>query len=137
MLYGWGFAPAFLTSPTLSNGEEEETLEQKKKNFSFGHNIFDVIVDFQRNTPMNCFFCFFAFRLEKEHIGGILSTYEGKLAKPGFMDIINDNQQKFQPYAAMVERAYENLNLEFVDNQDAHGEIENDETGKPIYSEYT
>ena len=37
----------------------------------------------------------------------------------------------------MVDRAYENLNLEFVDNQDAHGQIENDETVEPIYSEDT
>ena len=29
----------------------------------------------------------------------------------------------------MVDRAYENPNAEFVDNQDAHGQIENNETG--------
>ena len=54
------------------------------------------------------------------------------------MDIINENQQTFEPYAAMVDRAYENLNSEFVDNQDdTHGQIENDKTGEPIYSEDT
>ena len=37
----------------------------------------------------------------------------------------------------MVDRVYENLNSEFVDNQDAHGQIENDETGEPIQSEDT
>ena len=66
-----------------------------------------------------------------------MSTYQGKLAEPGVMDIINENQQKFEPYAAMVEKTYENLNSEFVDNQDAHGQVENDETGEPIYSEDT
>ena len=66
-----------------------------------------------------------------------MSTYQGKLAEPGVMDIINENQQKFEPYAAIVDRAYENLNLEFVDNQDVHGQIENDEAGEPIYSEDT
>ena len=67
-----------------------------------------------------------------------MSTYQGKLAEPGVvMDIINENQEKFEPYAAMVDRAYENLNLEFVDNQDAHGQIENYETFEPIYSEDT
>ena len=66
-----------------------------------------------------------------------MSTNQGKLAEPGVMDIINENQQKFEPYAAMVDRAYENLNLEFVDNQDAHGQIENYETVEPIYSEDT
>ena len=30
------------------------------------------------------------------------------------MDIINENQQKFEPYAAMVDKAYENLNSEFL-----------------------
>ena len=53
------------------------------------------------------------------------------------MDIINENQQKSEPYAVMVDKAYENLNSKFVDNQDAHGQIENDETGEPIYSEDT
>ena len=53
------------------------------------------------------------------------------------MDIINENQQKFEPYAPIVDRAYENLNSEFLDNQDVHGQIENDETGEPIYSEDT
>lgn len=47
--YGWGFAPAFLTSPALSNEGREETLGQKKKNSCFGHNFIAVIVDlFQR-----------------------------------------------------------------------------------------
>ena len=40
------------------------------------------------------------------------------------MDVINENQQKLEPYAAMVDKTYENLNSEFVDNQDAHGQIE-------------
>ena len=51
------------------------------------------------------------------------------------MDIINENQENFEPYSAIVDRAYENLNSEFVDNQDAYGQIENDKTGKPIYNE--
>ena len=66
-----------------------------------------------------------------------MSTYLGKLAEPGVMDIINENQQKFEPYAAIVDRGYENLNSEFVDNKDAHGQIENDKTGEPIYREDT
>ena len=37
----------------------------------------------------------------------------------------------------MVDRTYENFDSEFVDNQDAHGQIENDETGEPIYKENT
>ena len=67
----------------------------------------------------------------------LLSTYQRKLAEPDVLDIIDNNQQKFEPYAAMVDRAYENLNSEFVDNQDAHGKIENDEAGQPTYSEDT
>ena len=35
----------------------------------------------------------------------------------------------------MVDRTYENLNSEFVENQDTHEEIENDEKGHSIYSE--
>ena len=59
-----------------------------------------------------------------------MSTYQGKLAEPGVMAIINNNQQKFEPFA-------ETLNSKLVDNQDAHGQIENDETGQPIYRQYT
>ena len=46
------------------------------------------------------------------------------------MDIINNNQQKFEPFA-------ETLNSKLVDNQDAHGQTENDETGQPIYRQDT
>ena len=45
------------------------------------------------------------------------------------MDIYNADQQNFEPY--------ESLTSEFVDNQDTHGQIENHETGEPIYSEDT
>ena len=87
---------------------------------------------FREKYAHHLLFLFFLFRSDKELLGEHLSTYQGKLAEPGFMDIFNENQQKFEPYAAIVDRAYENLNLDFVDNQDAHGQIENDETGKPI-----
>ena len=48
------------------------------------------------------------------------------------MDVINGNQQKFERYAAMVDRVYENFNSEFVDIPAVHGQIENDEIGEPI-----
>ena len=64
-----------------------------------------------------------------------MPTHQGKLAEPGVMDIINENQKKFDPYAAMVDRAYENLNSEFVDKRDVHDQIENGETDEPIHSE--
>ena len=86
---------------------------------------------------INYFFFFVPFRSKKELLGGHLSTYQEKLAEPGVIDIINENQHKFEPYAAIVDRANKNLNSEFVGNQDAHGQIENDKTGKPIYSEDT
>ena len=37
----------------------------------------------------------------------------------------------------MCDTAYENLNSKFLDNQDVHDQIENDETGQLIYSEDT
>ena len=83
------------------------------------------------------FFFFFPFRSEKVLLGGHFPTYQGKLAEPGVLEIIDNNRQKLEPYAAMVDRSYENLNSEFVDNQDAHGQIENDETGQSTYSEDT
>ena len=78
---------------------------------------------------------FFIFRSLKELFRGHLPTHQGKLAEPGVMDIINENQKKFDPYAAMVDRAYENLNSEFVDKRDVHDQIENGETDEPVYSE--
>ena len=94
-------------------------------------------IDFQRNMLIIYFYFFFPFRSEKELLRGHLFTYQGKLAEPGVLEIIDNNRQNFEPHAAMVDRAYENLNSEFVDNQDAHGQIENDETGQPTYSEDT
>ena len=91
--------------------------------------------DFQRNMLIINFFFF--FRLEKELLGRYFSTYQGRLAESGIMDIVNENQQKFEPNAVIVDRAYENLNSEFVDNLDAHSQIKNDETGEPICSQDT
>ena len=49
MLYGWGLAPAFLASSTLSNGGGGEvTLGQKKKNLYFGRNIIAQIQSWQK-----------------------------------------------------------------------------------------
>ena len=64
-------------------------------------------------------------------------SYQGKLAEPGAMDIINDNRKKFESYTSMTVRAYENLNSELIYNLDAHGEIENDTTSELIYSQNT
>ena len=47
-----------------------------------------------------------------------------------WIDIINNNQRKFEPFA-------ETLNSKLVENQDAHGQTENDETGQPIYRQDT
>ena len=63
-------------------------------------------IDFQRNIPIINFFVFFLFRLEKELLGGYFSTYQGRLAEPGAMDIIYEKQQKFEPNAAIVDRTY-------------------------------
>ena len=45
------------------------------------------------------------------------------------MDVINGNQQKFERYASMVDRVYENFNSEFADNKVVHGQIGSDEMG--------
>ena len=90
---------------------------------------------FPKKYAHHLLFLFFLFRSEKELLGGHLSTYQRKLAAPGVLDIIDNNRQKFEPYTAMVDKAYENLNSEFVYNQDAHGQTENDETGQTTYSE--
>ena len=56
--------------------------------------------------PIINFFIFFLFRLEKELLGEYFSTYQGRLAEPGAMDIINEKQQKFEPNVAIVDRTY-------------------------------
>ena len=107
------------------------------KKCSLGKFVEFLVVIRLTNIDVPIIYFFISFRSEKELLGGHLSTYQEKLAEPGIMDIINENLQNFEPYAVIVDRAYENLNWEFVDNQDAHGQIENDETGEPIYSEDT
>ena len=48
------------------------------------------------------FFFSFPFRWEKELLGGRLSTHQERLAGPRVLNIINNNQQKFEFYAAML-----------------------------------
>ena len=54
--------------------------------------------------------------------------YQGKFSEDGVTEIVHNNRRKFEPYAELVDEAYENLNAELVDNQYAYGQIENDET---------
>ena len=67
-------------------------------------------MDFQRNMLIIYFFFFFPFQSDNKLLGGHLSTYQGKLAEPSVLDITDNNQEKFEPYAAMVDRTDEKLN---------------------------
>ena len=44
MLYGWGFTPAFLASPTLNNWERGGSFAAKEDEICFGHHIIAMIV---------------------------------------------------------------------------------------------
>lgn len=65
---------------------------------------------------------FYRFRLENKLLGGNSHIYQGNFSDDGVTEIVHDNQRKFE-----VDEAYENFNVELVDNQDAYVQIENDE----------
>ena len=71
---------------------------------------------------------FYPFRSENELLGGTSHTYQGIFSKDGVTEIVHNNRRKFEPYAELVDEAYENFNAQLVDNQDAYDQVENDET---------
>ena len=72
---------------------------------------------------------FYPFRSKNELFGGT-SIFEDGVTK-----IVHNNQRKFEPYAELVDEAYENFSAELVDNQDTYGQVENDETIMASYNE--
>ena len=78
---------------------------------------------------------FCPFRSKNELLGGTSHTYQEKYFEDGVTKIIRNNQRKFEPYAELADEAYENFNAELIDNQNAYGQIENDETITASYSE--
>ena len=78
---------------------------------------------------------FYPFRSENELLGGTSHTYQGKIFEDGVTKTVHNNQQKFELYAELVNEAYENFNAELVNNQDAYGQIENDQKIIPSCNE--
>ena len=78
--------------------------------------------------PIICFCFFYPFRSENKLLGGTSNTYQGKFSEDDVTEIVHNNRCKFEPYAELVDEVYENFNAELVDNQDAYGQIESDET---------
>ena len=71
-------------------------------------------------------FLFYPLRPEQEFQAGL--AYEANLAEEGALNTVNFNRQKFDPYAHLVDEAYANFNADLIYNQDAYGQVENDET---------
>ena len=97
--------------------------------------IHQINISIQRNMPIICFCFFYPFRSENKLLGGTSNTYQGKFSEDDVTEIVNNNRCKFEPYAELVDEVYENFNAELVDNQDAYGQIENDETITASYNE--
>ena len=78
---------------------------------------------------------FCPFISENELLGGTSHTYQGKFSENGVTEIVHSNRCKFEPYVELVDETYENFNAALVDNQDAYGQIANDETIAASYNE--
>ena len=78
-------------------------------------------------------FLFYPFRSENELLVGNPPSYQAKLLDPFILEIVNNNIQKFEPFADLVDEAFANYNENLVNNQDAYGQIENDETQQPSF----
>ena len=57
------------------------------------------------------------------------------LAEECILETVNLNQQKFEQHRDLVNEAFHNYNSNLPDNQDAYGQVGNDETAEAFYNE--
>ena len=60
-------------------------------------------------------------------LSGLPPLYQNKLQEQGVQDIVNINKIKFEPYGDLVDEVHSRLNETFINNQDPHSQVENDE----------
>ena len=72
-------------------------------------------------------FLFFPFRNESESCCTPSGTYMEKLNEPQVLTVVNENKQKFEPFADLVDLALSNFHADLSHNQDSYAQQENDE----------
>ena len=76
---------------------------------------------------------FYPFRDEKELLSSLPPLYQNQLQWQGVLDVANKNKLKFKPYGDLVDQVYSKFKETFINNQDPHSQIENDETPEAEY----
>ena len=71
---------------------------------------------------------YYPFRDEKDLLSDFLPMYQNKLQEEQVHDVISISKIKTEPYGDLVDQAFVQLNEIFINNQDPHSQIENDET---------
>ena len=77
---------------------------------------------------------FYSFRTEIELSLNI--SYKNRLYVPGVIDIVNKNKQKSEPYAKLVDTAFQNFRNNLIHNQDSFAQQENDEVDELVTTTY-
>ena len=82
-------------------------------------------------------FMFFPFRNESELCNTPSGTYMEKLNEPQVLAIVNENKQKFEPFADVVDLALSNFHADLSHNQDSYAQQENDEVDNLLHATST
>ena len=67
---------------------------------------------------------YYPFRSESELL---VNTYLEKLSQPGVLDIVNQNKQNIEPFAELVDEAFEHYHADLDINMNAFAQQENEE----------
>ena len=82
-------------------------------------------------------FMFFPFRNESELCCTPSGTYVEKLNEPQVLTVVNENKQKFEPFADLVDLALSNFNADLSHSQDSYAQQENDEVCNLLHATST
>ena len=82
-------------------------------------------------------FMFFPFRNESELCCTPSGTYMEKLNEPQVLTVVNENKQKFEPFADLVDLALSNFHADLSHNQDSYAQQENDEVCNLLHATST
>ena len=68
------------------------------------------------------------FKDEKQLLSGCPPLYQNKMQEQGVQDVVNRSKVNFEAYGDLVDQAFSQFNENYINKQDSHSQIENDET---------
>ena len=68
------------------------------------------------------------FRKENDRKSGNSPTYSNKLRESNMISLVNQNRDRVEPFATIIDNAFERYTSELQTNMDPFGQQDNDET---------